>query len=176
MIRQREEWDNFRPEEPENERLNYRISQEVGEAIEPPANSLVESFKTTPEKFIWPKIPEQEKSIDVSGESISEEKPAPLESLREEREQRDNLEIERVRRELKEDIPDFIPPSEAGDDGDGGGNKNEGISIHNSVEIKLTQYKTCERCMGSGRKWFILKCPRCKGLGSTPVSQVTPVI
>ena len=154
MIRQHERWDNLQPEEPEGERVTSRISQEIEGS----------------EKYIWPKIPEQEKSIDsVSKELISKETETPvsLESLRKEREQRDNLEIERVRTELKEDIPDFIPPPEVEGGEDGGGNKNEGISIHNSVEIKLTQYRVCELCKGSGKKWFILKCPRCKGLGST---------
>src|SRR5262245_36250957 len=36
------------------------------------------------------------------------------------------------------------------------------------IEVTYTRFRPCEACGGSGRRWYVLNCQVCGGLGSIP--------
>lgn len=66
--------------------------------------------------------------------------------------------------------PPERPPEGDGDDEDAERNEHhESESSHRSETE--TKYKMCERCGGTGRRWFIFNCPVCRGTGRIVESQ-----
>ena len=64
-------------------------------------------------------------------------------------------------------VPPEQPPGKA-DDGDGKENPDSIRFRQGQSEIKR---KPCERCGGTGRRFFVFTCPVCNGFGSVVASQ-----
>lgn len=89
--------------------------------------------------------------------------------------------VERVRAELAEageknegelsyGGDDEKPPEgEAG--GGGGGASYEGGRGISSIHERNVRYKTCERCLGSGKRFIFFRCRMCRGTGRVAVGE-----
>jgi len=129
--------------------------------------SLAESFRTDPESYLWVKVPEAAPELPES---------PPLESRERASEQRKRRDLAR-REELLAELceasdppPPPIGPTEDDRGGRSGDQRRQNEFADDSRAIEgIETFRTCEACRGSGKKWLVLKCPRCGGLGSVRV-------
>ena len=72
--------------------------------------------------------------------------------------------------------PPERPPEEDGEDDDGDGEggaekaENEDSVVSHSQKVE-TKHKLCERCGGTGRRYFFFRCGVCRGTGAVVASQ-----
>ncbi|MEK7463842.1 MAG: hypothetical protein AAB610_01835 [Patescibacteria group bacterium] len=111
-------------------------------------------------------MPDAEKADMSVSPVTAEEMAAAMAALNEtnkdpvvEQKVKDKQAIENLRQTLS-GVPETPEPNHGDDEGP----ELEPIIMH-EAETTFTQ---CEVCHGTGRKWLILNCPGCGGMGSVP--------
>ncbi len=172
---------------PDAEQADMELSPVTAEEMEAERKAMQEALaEASDTKTETPPV--------VGTEEMEAERKLMQESVEEHREQssEDHVQIQNIREQLgilatqpesqKEQETVFHPekqadrkppgktPEEGGDDGDG--EKDPGHIILNEGHTEYKR-KLCERCGGTGRRFFFFTCPVCRGSGSLVESEKT---
>ncbi len=151
------QWDMPEPAEPES-----RVSQQLP--------SIHQSILANMENHVWVELPEAapEPQLAVENESIV----TPDSVAARKRQDSDRRETLLTELQALAEAPP-IPPNENEFENDRDpGDESPPVRFQRlDVQPVVEHYRRCEACNGSGKRWMLLTCRRCGGLGSVKVGR-----
>ena len=154
---------------PDQEQVDVKMSPVTGEEMASELEQMKEAVKQS--------------ELEPKPETMPLEESTPTEKLGLSpedilaRQEKDKQRIETLKEELRQSS------EQSKEQGDGGGNDNEQQDGDDSGDnekrgFKMTHeshtnYKPCEACGGSGRKWLIFNCSVCHGSGMIKESEAS---
>ncbi len=131
---------------------------------------ILAGITTDMDNHIWVELPESptETPLELPPQERVESESEFTEDAIKERKLQDGVRREELLAELREsaDTPPVPPIEDSGDHGRGDGPGPIGIPARPFDNFTPDKLRRCEACDGTGKRWLLLTCRRCGGLGA----------